>query len=101
MKFHHNWIHDTNQRNPGVDNVAYAHLYDNYLQNVASYGNLCNDTSAAALTQGGSIVVNGTGRQQTSGTTFDPSSFYPYTLDAAADVSALLAQYAGPQGNIG
>ena len=34
MTIHHNWIHDTNQRNPSTDNVAYAHLYNNYLQNV-------------------------------------------------------------------
>ena len=26
MTIHHNWIHDTNQRNPSTDNVAYAHL---------------------------------------------------------------------------
>ncbi|RPE29538.1 RICIN domain-containing protein [Kitasatospora cineracea] len=122
ITIHHNWIHDTNQRNPSVDNVAYAHLYDNYLQNVASYGNLSrgasrtviensyydhvnnpyyNDTSAAALTQRGSIVVNSTGKQQTNGTTFDPASFYSYTLDPAADVPALLARYAGPQSTIG
>jgi pectate lyase len=36
---HHNWIYDSNQRNPSVDNVALAHLYDNYLQNITSYGN--------------------------------------------------------------
>ncbi|MFD0567248.1 RICIN domain-containing protein [Kitasatospora saccharophila] len=122
ITIHHNWIHDTNQRNPSVDNVAYAHLYNNYLQNVASYGNLSrgasrtviensyydhvnnpyyNDTSAAALSQSGSIVVNSTGKQQTNGTTFTPSSFYPYTLDHAKDVPALLAQYAGPQSTIG
>ena len=26
ITIHHNWIHDTNQRNPSTDNVAYAHL---------------------------------------------------------------------------
>ncbi|GGM55216.1 RICIN domain-containing protein [Dactylosporangium sucinum] len=122
MTIHHNWIHDTNQRNPSTDNVAYAHLYNNYLQNIASYGNLSrgatkmvlensyfekvanpyyNDTSAAQLRQSGSIVVNCTGKQQTNGSAFNPSSFYSYTLDAAADVPSLLRTYSGPQSNIG
>ncbi|MEV7302106.1 RICIN domain-containing protein [Streptomyces clavifer] len=122
MTIHHNWIHDTNQRNPSIDNVAFAHLYNNYMQNVTSYGNLSrgasrtvientyfqnvanpyyNDTSAASLTQSGSICVSCTGKQQTNGTTFKPSDHYGYTLDPAADVPALLKQYAGPQSNIG
>ncbi|MEU6161940.1 RICIN domain-containing protein, partial [Streptomyces sp. NPDC047130] len=122
MTIHHNWIHDTNQRNPSIDNVALAHLYNNYLQNVSSYGNLSRgasrtviensyydnvanpyypDSSAASLTQSGSIVVNSSGRQQTGGTTFDPRSYYSYTLDPAKDVPALLKQYTGPQSNIG
>ncbi|MFD7711762.1 RICIN domain-containing protein [Streptomyces sp. NPDC059786] len=122
MTIHHNWIHDTNQRNPSIDNVALAHLYNNYLQNVTSYGNLSrgssktviensyyrsvtnpyyNDTTAASLTQTGSVCVSCTGKAQTYGTTFSPSSYYSYTLDAAADVPALLATYSGPQANIG
>jgi pectate lyase len=122
MTIHHNWIHDTNQRNPSVDNVAYAHLYNNYLQNITSYGNLSrggtrlvlensyfdkvtnpyyNDTSAAQLRQSGSIVVNSSGKQQTNGSAFTPSSFYPYTVDPAADVPGLLRTYAGPQADIG
>ncbi|PRX25399.1 RICIN domain-containing protein [Actinoplanes italicus] len=122
MTIHHNWIKGTNQRNPSTDNVAYAHLYNNHLQNITSYGNLSrggtkmvlensyfdnvanpyyNDTSAAQLKQSGSIVKNSSGKQQTNGSAFDPRSFYSYTLDAAADVPALLAKYAGPQANIG
>ncbi|MER7794751.1 right-handed parallel beta-helix repeat-containing protein [Streptomyces sp. NPDC097640] len=122
MTIHHNWIHDTGSRNPSIDNVAMAHLYNNYLQNVTGYGNLSrgqsktviensyfdkvkdpyyNDTSAASLTQKGSVVVNSAGKQQTSGTTFTPGSHYSYTLDTAADLPALLKTYAGPQSNIG
>ncbi|MCO8272814.1 RICIN domain-containing protein [Actinoplanes sp. TRM 88003] len=122
MTIHHNWIHDTNQRNPSVDNVAYAHLYNNYLQNITSYGNLSrgstklvlensyfdnvknpyyNDTSAAQLKQSGSIVVNSSGKQQTNGSAFTPSSFYSYAVDPAANVPSLLKTYAGPQTNIG
>jgi pectate lyase len=121
MTIHHNWIHDTNQRNPSTDNVAFAHLYNNYLQNVTSYGNLSRgatkmvlensyfsnvanpfypDTTAAQLRQSGSIMVNCTGKQLTSGAAFTPSSFYSYTLDPASAVPALLQTFAGPQANI-
>ena len=44
-----------------------------------------------------SIVVSSTGKQQTLGSAFTPSGYYAYTLDPAADVPALLKQYAGPQ----
>ncbi|WP_229073051.1 RICIN domain-containing protein [Actinoplanes sp. DH11] len=122
MTIHHNWIRNTSQRNPSTDNVAYAHLYNNHMQNITSYGNLSrggtrmvlensyfdnvanpyyNDTAAAQLKQSGSIVKNSSGKQQTNGSAFDPKSFYAYTLDPAADVPALLAKYAGPQANIG
>ncbi len=121
MTIHHNWIHHTNQRNPSTDNVAYAHLYNNYLQNVTSYGNYARgatkmvlensyfDTvkdpyykdTAAQLRQSGSTVVNSTGKQQTGGSAFDPRSFYSYTLDPAAGVPALLRTKAGPQPDIG
>jgi hypothetical protein len=49
----------------------------------------------------GSIVVNRTGKQTTSGSAFTPSSFYSYTLDSAASVPSLLKTYAGPQSTIG
>jgi pectate lyase len=123
MTIHHNWIHDTNQRNPSVDNVALAHLYNNYLQNVTSYGNLSrgstklvlensyfdnvanpwniDDTTKGQLKQSGSIVVNSSGKQVTGGAAFTPSSYYSYTLDPAANVPALLKEFAGPQANIG
>ncbi|MFC7532610.1 RICIN domain-containing protein [Actinoplanes sp. GCM10030250] len=123
MTIHHNWIKNTNQRNPSTDNVAYAHLYNNYLQNITSYGNLSrgstkmvlensyfdnvanpynvDDLTKGQLKQSGSIVKNSSGKQVTNGSAFDPKSFYSYTLDAAADVPALLGTYAGPQANIG
>jgi pectate lyase len=122
MTIHHNWIHDTNQRNPSIDNVALAHLYDNYMQNITSYGNLSRgasktviqnsyyenvsnpynfDTAASSLTQSGSVLVGCTGKALTNGTTFTPASYYSYTLDPAQDVPALLRLYAGPQGTIG
>ena len=121
MTIHHNWIHDNNQRNPSTDNVAYAHLYNNYLQNITAYGNYARGATkmvlensyfdnvkdpyykdaAAQLKQSGSICVSCTGRQETGGSAFTPSSFYSYTLDPVADVPSLVKTYAGPQANIG
>ncbi|MFD0522605.1 pectate lyase family protein [Paractinoplanes durhamensis] len=120
MTIHHNWIYNSNQRNPSADNLLYAHLYNNYLQNVTSYGNYSRgatkmviensyfDTvkdpfypdSTAQLKQSGSIMVNCTGNQVTLGSAFTPSTFYSYTLDAASAVPSLVKTYSGPQANI-
>ncbi|GIM95776.1 RICIN domain-containing protein [Paractinoplanes toevensis] len=119
---HHNWFYNTNQRNPSADNLLYAHLYNNYLQNITSYGNLSrgstkmvlensyfdnvknpwniDDTTKGQLKQSGSIAVNCTGAQVTGGSAFTPSSFYSYTLDAAADVPSIVKAYSGPQASI-
>jgi pectin methylesterase-like acyl-CoA thioesterase len=122
MTIHHNWIRATNQRNPSIDNVAFAHLYNNYLQDITSYGNLSRgaartviensyyervnnpfyrDTTAASLTQTGSVLVDATGRAETGGTTFTPADHYSYRLDPAADVPAIVRTGAGPQPTIG
>ncbi|WP_367129501.1 hypothetical protein [Saccharothrix sp. HUAS TT1] len=117
----HNWIHSTNSRNPSTDNVAYAHLYNNYLQNVRGYGNYSRGNTkmvlensyfdgvkdpyykdtTAQLRQSGSVVVNSSGKQQTGGSAFNPADFYPYALDRAADVPGLVRAQAGPRADIG
>ncbi|MGW2257993.1 pectate lyase family protein [Streptomyces sp. NPDC001780] len=121
ITIHHNWIRGTNSRNPSIDNVAYAHLYNNYMQNVTGYGNYSRGSSrtviengyfekvkdpyyrdsTASLTQTGSILNGCTGLQQTGGTTFSPRDHYSYTLDAAAQVPSLVSKGAGPQAAIG
>lgn len=122
MTIHHNWLFNNNQRNPSADNLAYAHLYNNYLQNIKSYGNYARGGTkmvlensyfdgvnnpyyyesgkGAQLKQSGSIVVNCTGSKTTNGSAFTPSSFYSYTLDPAADVPSIVKTYSGPQSNI-
>jgi pectate lyase len=122
MTIHHNWFYNDTQRNPSVDNVALAHLYNNYMENITSYGNLGrnntkmviensyfqnvanpyyrDDTSKGGLKVTGSVVKTCTGKQETGGTTFTPSSYYSYKLDAAADVPALVRAYSGPQASI-
>ncbi len=123
LTIHHNWFQNTRTRNPSADNIANAHFYNNYLQNNATYGHYVRGLTKAViensyfdnvhnpyyveageLVQRGNIVVNSTwdsGKVREKGSAFNPSSFYSYTLDPAADVPALLRTYAGPQANIG
>ncbi|WP_434739492.1 cellulose binding domain-containing protein [Micromonospora sp. SH-82] len=120
MTIHHNWFRDVNSRVPSTDNVAYAHLYNNYLQNARSGNNSRGATrmvlensyfervtnpyyrdSGAQLRQSGNVVVDSSGRRESGGSAFDPSSFYPYALHPAAQVPDLLRTHAGPQAAIG
>jgi pectate lyase len=121
MTIHHNWLRNNGSRNPSTDNVAYAHLYNNYLQHITGYGNYSRGATRmviensyfdnvrnpyypdpdAQLRQTGSIVVNSSGRQETRGSAFNPGDFYTYTPDPAADVPAIVRSNAGPQADIG
>jgi pectate lyase len=121
MTLHHNWIRDSNQRNPSVDNVLRAHLYDNFLQRIASYGNWARGgtnmvlqntvfeevtdphyADTGTLYAAGNLYRRTSGRQETQGDAFfNPETFYEYTLDPAADVEELLASCAGPLETLG
>jgi pectinesterase len=129
ITIHHNWIRETEQRNPSTDNVAHAHLYNNYLEDEAgttitsSYGNysrgktnmllensyfqgmnnpVIRDTTAT-LVQRGNVFSGTSGKNESGGTgaAWDPKSYYSYTLDKAADVPALLKSGVGPRTSIG
>ncbi|KMS71947.1 pectate lyase [Streptomyces viridochromogenes] len=124
----HNWFAGTKQRNPSVDNAAYAHLYNNYLTAQAdpgdpvwTYGNWSRGRTkmviensyyrdvqhpyqadaTAELVQRGSILKNTTGRHDEWGAAFEPRDFYDYRLDPAAAVPALVKRFSGPQERIG
>ncbi|MDG4861534.1 pectinesterase family protein [Streptomyces sp. T-3] len=127
LTIHHNWIRETEQRNPSTDNVAHAHLYNNYLQDDAgtditsSYGNYARGNTkmvlensyfqglnnpvtkdaTAAVVQRGSVFSGTSGRNESGGTAFDPKTYYSYALDKAADVPALLKSGTGPRTSIG
>jgi pectinesterase len=129
ITIHHNWIRETEQRNPSTDNVAHAHLYDNFLEDVAgtdiksSYGdyargrtNMVLENSyfqgmtnpvirdaTATLVQRGNVFSGTSGRNESGGTgaAWDPKTYYAYTLDKAADLPALLKSGAGPRSSIG
>lgn len=124
----HNLFANTKQRNPSVDNAAYAHLYNNYLTAQAdpgdpvwTYGNWSRGRTrmviensyyrdvqhpyqadgTAELVERGSILKNTTGRHDEWGAAFDPRDFYTYRLDPAAAVPALVTRFSGPQKRIG
>ncbi|WP_392896289.1 pectinesterase family protein [Streptomyces sp. LN699] len=127
ITIHHNWFHETEQRNPSTDNVAHAHLYNNFLQDdpdssiSASYGNyarggtrmvlensyfegLANPVTkdgTASLVQRGNVFVHTTGRNESGGTAFDPRTYYRYTLDPTAAVPSKVRSGAGPRPTIG
>ncbi|MEV4426317.1 pectinesterase family protein [Streptomyces sp. NPDC049602] len=127
LTLHHNWFRETEQRNPSTDNVAHAHLYNNYLQDepgtaiTSSYGNYARGKTrmllensyfqgmnnpvikdaGASLVQRGNIFSGTGGRNESGGTAFDPRTYYPYTPDPAADVPALLKSGAGPRSSLG
>lgn len=127
ITIHHNWIRETEQRNPSTDNAAHAHLYNNFLEDVAgtdinsSYGNYSRGAtrmvlensyfqgfknpvikdSTASIVQKGNTFVGTSGRNESGGTAFDPRTYYAYTPDKTADVPALLKSGAGPRGSIG
>ncbi|GHH04246.1 pectinesterase family protein [Streptomyces rubradiris] len=129
ITIHHNWIRETEQRNPSTDNVAHAHLYNNYLVDEpgttikASYGNyargrtnmllensyfqgLANPVirdSTATLVQRGNVFSGTSGRNESGGTggSWDPRSYYAYTPDKAADVPSVVKSGAGPRSSLG
>jgi pectinesterase len=129
MTIHHNWIRETEQRNPSTDNVAHAHLYNNYLEDqagtsiTASYGNYSRGKTnmvlensyfqglknpvtrddTATVVQRGNVFSGTSGDNESGGpgAAWDPKKYYAYTLDKAADVPALLKSGAGPRGSIG
>ncbi|MFF7094108.1 pectinesterase family protein [Streptomyces rubradiris] len=129
ITIHHNWIRETEQRNPSTDNVAHAHLYNNYLVDepgttiTASYGNyargrtnmllensyfqgLANPAirdTTATLVQRGNVFSGTSGRNESGGTggSWDPRSYYAYTPDKAADVPSVVKSGAGPRSSLG
>ncbi|MEU1913482.1 pectinesterase family protein [Streptomyces massasporeus] len=127
ITIHHNWIRETEQRNPSTDNAAHAHLYNNFLEDApntsigSSYGNYSRGStkmvlensyfqgvknpvikdSGATIVQRGNVFSGTSGRNESGGSAFDPKAYYSYSLDKAADLPSLLKSGAGPRGSIG
>lgn len=123
ITIHHNILKDTVQRNPSTDNVLRAHLYNNWMLRLESYGNYSRGGTnmviensvfdqvnnphyfdTGSLVAIGNIYRNISGQKESSGSTysfFDPKKIYPYKLDAANEVEALLTKCAGPRPELG
>jgi len=56
--------------------------------------------SNAQLVSNGNTIVNCSGKQQSSGSAFNPSSYYSYQLDPTENVIDLLKSNAGPNSNV-
>ncbi len=123
MTIHHNWMRDLGTRNPSTDNVLRAHLFNNWLQNITTYGNYSRQGTNMVLENSvfdnvnnphyydtgslvaiGNIYRNTTGQRESSGSSysfFNPKNFYNYTLHPASEVEALLRKCAGPRAELG
>ncbi|MGC4067018.1 MAG: hypothetical protein QM784_20755 [Polyangiaceae bacterium] len=123
MTIHHNVIRKTTQRNPSTDNVLRAHLYNNFMQDIASYGNYSRNATNMVIENSvfdtvndphyydtgtliaiGNVYRNTSGQKESSGSTysvFNPHDYYAYALDATNQVEAILAKCAGPRAELG
>ncbi|GIF20846.1 pectate lyase [Actinoplanes tereljensis] len=114
---HHNWIRNTVQRNWSLDNTLAAHLYNNYLSDVAQYGTMARNYARVVVEDSTFEHVNDplvvlsptaelverhnrfsatSGRIDTRGAAFDPASFYPYASEPAEVAARNTRQFAGP-----
>jgi pectate lyase len=117
VTYHHNFFDRSDQRNPRVRFSALAHVYNNHY-NDNSYGVASTYNAAVLMENNYFYSVNNPGRVdfsgdlgrivergnilvacnhaiETRGTVPDPRGYYPYTLDPAADVPALVTAGAG------
>jgi hypothetical protein len=118
VTYHHMYFDSTIQRHPRV-RYGKAHVYNNYCRKNSLYGVSSNDeadvvvegtyfldvpipteTSRDGEPQGDlveryNIFAGTTGPPGTRGTAFDPSAYYPYALDSASTIPAMLTAYAG------
>jgi pectate lyase len=120
LTLHHNWIRNTHQRNASLDNTAASHVYNNYLEDISSYGMLGRNAALLVVEgnyfrdvrnplhhqgAGGELVARdnifeacsgNTGRER--GTAFDPSAAYSYELTPTPAVPSLVRSFGGPLG---
>jgi len=117
LTYHHNWFKTSNQRNPRV-RFAKVHVYNNYYTNNSIYG-ISSNMEADVMVEGnyffntpiptepsrdggppGDIVERNNvfvqcGTALTRGLAFEPSDYYQYSLDLAANMPQVVPQFAG------
>ena len=119
VTYHHNFFNNTIQRHPRV-RFGKAHVFNNYyLSAPATIYGVSSNLNAEVMVEGNYFVNNpiptetsrdgsppgnvverdnifiNCGTPGVGGTVFEPSGFYSYTLDPAANVPVLLTQYSG------
>ena len=120
VSIHHNWFDGSRQRHPRVRFGEPVHVYNNYFDGNELYGVAstmnggvlvegnafagvpypCFSTSGYADSGPGRLVqrgnlFSGSGPCEAGGTVVEPRTFYAYTLDDAAGVSAIVTAGAG------
>ena len=118
LTLHHNWIRNTHQRNASLDNTAASHVYNNYLENISSYGMLGRNNALLLVEgnyfrdvrnplhhqgPGGGLRARNNVFEQCTGNageergeTFNPA--YSYELTPTRAVPALVRAFGGPLG---
>ncbi|WP_274527222.1 pectate lyase family protein [Micromonospora foliorum] len=120
VSIHHNFFDHSRQRHPRVRFGEPVHVYNNYFLGNALYG-VASTENAGVLVEGnyfrdvpyplhsasgyadsgpgravqrGNVFVN-SGQPETAGTVVEPRTYYPYQLDPATNVPALVTGGAG------
>lgn len=120
VTYHHNWFEGTNQRQPRARFGDPVHVFNNYYDNVGSYGvastneagvvvegNYFEGVSNPTVIQTGSSpegnivergnVYDGSGEPETRGTAEEPGDYYAYSIDDPESIPAIVSAGAGPQ----
>ncbi len=118
VTYHHNWFKSTDARNPRVRFSYLTHVFNNYYTG-NNYG-IASTCDAEVLVEScyfqsvkyptrvgygsswdgdlverNNIFVNCSYSPETRGTVPEPCDYYPYTLDPAADIPAIVSRGAG------
>lgn len=118
ITWNHNYFDSTGQRHPRV-RFGKSHVFNNYYRKCSLYG-VSSNLEADVLVEGSyfldvpipyetsrdgsppgdlvarnNILAGTTGAGSTRGSAFEPSTFYSYTVDPAADIPAMLTAYTG------
>jgi pectate lyase len=118
VSYHHNWFDQTPQRNPRVRFGEPVHVYNNYYLHNTDVGVACQ-ANAGCMVEGNyfenteetvtnhyagptgrcvarnNFLAGESGPADCSGTVQEPSLYYSYSLDPAADVKAIVTAGSG------